>query len=96
VNADLLKAERELARGNPDEASVHAWNALATIKPEELGRLLQVAQELDDRLLIHEIEGRSLPIDELEAKAERERLRPVFFLLAFVLVWIAWALQATH
>jgi hypothetical protein len=56
MDADLRKAERELAKGNPDQARVHAWNALATIKPEELTRLREVADELDERLLISEID----------------------------------------
>jgi hypothetical protein len=56
MNADVRQAERELAKGNPDEARVHAWKALATIKPEELTRLREVADELDERLLIGEID----------------------------------------
>ena len=60
MNDDLLTAERELARGNADEARVHAWNALATIKPEELARLREVAEELDDQLLIREIDRRGV------------------------------------
>ena len=56
MNPDLRQAERELARGNPDEARVHAWNALATIKPEELARLREVADELNERLLVAEID----------------------------------------
>ncbi len=56
MNADLRKAERELAKGNPVEARVHAWNALATIEPEELTRLQELAEELDERLLIGEID----------------------------------------
>ena len=56
MNADLRQAERELAKGNPDKARELAWNALATIKPEELTRLREVADELDERLLIGEID----------------------------------------
>ena len=56
MDADLRKAERELAKGNPEGARGHAWNALATIKPEELTRLREVAEELDERLLICEID----------------------------------------
>lgn len=56
MDPDLRKAEGELAKGNPDEARVHAWNALATIKPEELTRLREIADELDERLLIGEID----------------------------------------
>jgi hypothetical protein len=56
MDPDLRKAERELAKGNPDEARRHAWNALATIKPEDLARLREVADELDERLLLGEID----------------------------------------
>jgi hypothetical protein len=56
MNADLRQAERELAKGNPDGARDHAWKALATIDPEELTRLREVAEELDERLLLSEID----------------------------------------
>jgi hypothetical protein len=56
MDADLRQAERELAKGNPDKAREHAWNALATVEPEELTRLREVADELDERLLIGEID----------------------------------------
>ena len=56
MNSDLRRAERELAKGNPDEARVYAWGALATIKPEELARLRELADELDERLLLGEID----------------------------------------
>ena len=56
MDADLRRAERELAKGNPDQARAHAWSALTTIKPEELTRLREVADELDERLLIGEID----------------------------------------
>jgi hypothetical protein len=56
MDADLRRAERELAKGNPEGARVHAWKALATVWPEELTRLREVADELDERLLIGEID----------------------------------------
>ena len=61
MDADLLRAERALALGNADEARVHAWNALATVPPEELPRLQEVATELDDQLLMREIDRRGPP-----------------------------------
>jgi hypothetical protein len=70
VNADLLKAERELARGNTDEARVHAWNALATAEEEELPRLLEVASELGDQLLIREIDRRGGPVEKPKQKPD--------------------------
>lgn len=90
MNADLLKAERELARGNPDEARIHAWNALATVKPEELGRLLEVAEELGDSLLIRELERRGLSAEPHEAKPSF-RLRSLIFpaVVATILLLLA-------
>jgi hypothetical protein len=61
MNADLLKAERVLARGNPSEARIAAWNAIATIESEELNRLREVAEELDEKLLRAEIDRRGMP-----------------------------------
>jgi hypothetical protein len=61
MNADLLKAERELARGNPSEARLSAWNAIVTLEPEELNRLREVAEELDEKLLLAEIDRRGIP-----------------------------------
>jgi hypothetical protein len=71
MNADLQKAERELAKGNSDEARVHAWNALATIRPEELARLREVAEELDEKLLIGETDRLGIP-------AQKEQPVPSF------------------
>ena len=90
MNADLQRAERELAKGNPDEARVHAWNALAAIKPEELTRLREVADELDEKLLVGEI-------DRLGVPAEREQPLPSFRLRSFVFpVLVAIFLIAAH
>lgn len=86
MNQDLLKAERELARGNTDEARVHAWNALATIKPEELPRLQEVGAELDDQLLIHEIDRRGVPAIEPEQPAKPFQKRSLILPLVFVIV----------
>jgi hypothetical protein len=60
MNWDLSKAEDALARGEVAEARVYAWNALATIKPEELATLLRVAERCDDQLLIFEIQRRGV------------------------------------
>ncbi len=58
MNWDLRKAERALARGDREEARVYAWNALATIRSDDLLSLLRLAQRVDDKLLILEIERR--------------------------------------
>ena len=60
MNWDLRKAEQALARGEREEARVYAWNALATITPDELTSLMRIADELDDQLLILEIQRRGL------------------------------------
>ena len=93
MNADLLKAERELARGNPDEARVYAWNALATSRPEELPRLLKVAEELDDELLVREIEGRGVVADELPKAARSFQLKGLIFPIAIMVLLLFLALN---
>ena len=60
MNWDLRKAERALAEGEVAEARVYAWNALATIKPDELATLLRIAERCDDQLLIFEIQRRGV------------------------------------
>jgi hypothetical protein len=72
VNNDLVKAERELARGNQDEARVYAWNALATIEPDETCRLLRIAEALDDELLVRELERRGIHLEKPAAPSEDE------------------------
>ena len=79
MNTYLLRAERELARGNTDEARVHAWNALATIKSEELPRLRELAAELDEQLLIREIDRRGVPAIEPEPAAAPCQKRSLIF-----------------
>jgi hypothetical protein len=83
VNWDLRKAEQGLARGDLEEARVYAWNALATIGPEELTALLRVAEELDDRLLILEIERRGVSGEAKPAPMSRAGtlVRAAFFLV---------------
>jgi hypothetical protein len=85
VNPDLAKAERALEFGDPAEASVHAWNALATIDPVEAGRLRRIAEELRDDALIAELERR----DFGEATTEDEpgfRWRNIAFPLVILSV----------
>ena len=60
MNPDLAKAERALEFGEPAEASVHAWNALATIDPVEAGRLRRIAEKLGDAALLAELDRREL------------------------------------
>jgi hypothetical protein len=91
VNAYLLKAERALSQGKPEEARVHAWNALTTIRAEELGRLLEVARELDDGLLIRDIELRGVPLEEPEPRVESKSSRIAFVWFALVIAVVAGA-----
>ena len=81
MNWDLRKAGQALARGDRDEARVYAWNALATIKPEETMPLLRLAEELDDKLLILEIERRGITAEPEPAQnsAAVTRARALFF-----------------
>ena len=94
MNADLLKAERELARGHTDEARVHAWNALATIKPDELPRLLELAQELDEQLLIREIDRRGVPALEPAPEATPFRKRSLIFPIVIGIVLLMMAVNS--
>jgi hypothetical protein len=68
VSPDLAKAERALEFGDLAEASVHAWNALATIDPVEAGRLRRIAEQLGDDALLAELGRR----DFGAARAEDE------------------------
>lgn len=90
MSHDLLKAERELARGNAEEARVHAWNALATIKRAELPRLLEVAGQLGEELLIRELEERSASAEPVRPEPEERFDRRVLFipLAAFGIIFV--------
>lgn len=80
---DLRKAEQALARGDREEARVYAWNALATIRPEELTTLLRIAEELDDKLLVLEIERRGISSEPEPAPISKAGtlVRAAFFLV---------------
>jgi len=89
VNNDLLKAERELALGNVEQARVHAWNALVTVRREELPRLLEVAEQLDEGLLIREVEERSISKPFQPEPEERFDRRVLFIpLVAFGIIFV--------
>ena len=95
MNADLLKAERELAAGNTDEARVHAWNALATAEEVDLPRLRQVASELDDQLLIRELDRRGVPIEKPKPEEHSEfRWRALVFPIAIGTLILVFSLNA--
>jgi len=94
VNDDLLKAERELARGNAEDARVRAWNALATIKPEELARLREVAEELDDQLLIREIDRRGVPSIEPTPAAKSFQKRSLIFPIVVGVILVVLAVNS--
>jgi hypothetical protein len=88
VNWDLHKAEQALAGGERDEARVYAWNALATIGPEELTSLARIAGQLDDQLLILEIERRGLSVESERAPISTAGTlgRAAFFLVLLAAV----------
>jgi hypothetical protein len=63
MNVDLAKAATALEAGRGSEASVHAWNALATVEPhdkEGLAELRRIALELGENRLLRELERRGL------------------------------------
>ena len=60
MNWSIRKAEQALAREEPDEARVYAWNALDSTTPEELTILARIAEQLGDELLLLEIQRRRL------------------------------------
>jgi hypothetical protein len=91
VNPDLVKAERALGFGDSAEASVHAWNALATIDPIEAGRLRRVAEELGDQALIAELDRRGLSGGTAEASSSF-RFRTIAFPLAIMTLIVVSAL----
>lgn len=85
MNWDLRKAERALARGDREESRVYAWNALATIRPEELMTLVRIAEQCDDKLLILEIQRRGVPEEPEPAPISTVgKLVRASFLLALV------------
>jgi len=72
VNPDLDKATRALAADRRDLAAVYAWNALTSITVEEAPKLARIARELDDQLLLRELEGRGLPLEEPAESSDAE------------------------
>jgi hypothetical protein len=96
VNADLLKAERELARGNHEEARVHAWNAFATIAPEEAVRLRTLAEELGDEKLLAELDRYGLASEEPKVEEEQRsfRISSLIFPLAITTLLLVLAVNS--
>ncbi len=72
MNPDLDKATRALAADRRDLAAVYAWNALTSITVEEAPKLARIARELDDQLLLRELEGRGLPLEEPAESSDAE------------------------
>lgn len=80
VNTDLQRAAEALRLGRLDEASLHAWNALMTIGPEDVGELRRVAVAIGDSSLQRELEkhwpaGAAPPPATVRAGRLRPRLR---------------------
>ncbi len=93
MNPDLDKATRALAADRRDLAAVYAWNALTSITVEEAPKLARIARELDDQLLLRELEGRGLPLEEpaessdaAEGKSLARRVLAAWPLLVVALV----------
>lgn len=95
VNADLLKAQRELAMGHRDEARVHAWNALITAYPADYPLLRQIAEELDEELLVRELDERGVePAPEPQPERRRPRIT-AFIFPAFIVILLAFLALTT-
>ena len=98
MSRDLERAAAALEAGRPDEASVHAWNALATVTPEEAPELARIAREVGDGRLLAELERRGLPTDPPPtpeppaAPRRRRRFLRVLPGLIFPLVFVALAI----
>jgi hypothetical protein len=96
MDLELRKAERALAKGDRDEARVYAWNALGTIEPDDVIPLLRVAEELDDKLLIQEIERRGIPSEPRPQPAKSSvagRIGQLLFPLIIVTVLVLTAVD---
>lgn len=81
-------AKRELDQGNRDAARVFAWNALATLDAADHAKLLQIAEELDDKLLVRELERRAVPGRQplVKPSSRAGRVISVLFPLAVVVL----------
>jgi hypothetical protein len=67
MNVYLQRARSALAAGRPDEAAVHAWNALPMVREDaDREELFRLASELNDELLLRELEDRGFgrPLQE--------------------------------
>ncbi len=62
MKTELERANEALADGRADEASVHAWNALAGIGQDGAPELARIARLLGDSQLLLEIERRGFAI----------------------------------
>ncbi len=82
MKTELERANEALTSGRTDEATVHAWNALAGIGPAGAPELARIARELGDSQLLLEIERRgfAIPADHAPEPAPVER-KPVLRIL---------------
>src|SRR2546426_3043719 len=101
MNDDLRRAAHALAEGRRAEASVYAWNALATVERSESAdarELARIAEKLDDPRLLHELERRGLwtapPREQAPHSPRTFRLRQLWFPAAVLIIMLAVAVTA--
>ena len=89
----VRRAKSALEAGRPDEASVHAWNAVATVTEDpDREELLRIAAELKDELLLRELEDRGFgrpreePAPEPKPAGSKLRFLPVAFVAILVAI----------
>jgi hypothetical protein len=89
MNIFLQRARRALAAGRRDEAAVHAWNALPTVREDgDREELLRLATELNDDLLLRELEERGFGRPSKEPAPEPEAPKSKLRFLPFALVMV--------
>jgi hypothetical protein len=89
------RARSALAAGRLEEASVHAWNAVATVREDaDREELLRIAAELNDELLLRELEDRGFGRPSYEPAPARETPKSKLRFLPVVIVALVIAVAA--
>lgn len=77
MTADLERARAALAASRLDEAELYAWNALVSMRPEEAGELLRIADVLGSSSLRRALESRWPGVQPAVLVPDRSRQRRV-------------------
>ena len=99
MNTDLQRAAEALRLGRLDEATLHAWNALMTIGPEDVGELRQIAAAIGSSSLQRELDARwggvtappPVPVP-VPVRPGRRRLQIALVILIIGVTTRAWGL----